>query len=330
MLFLLPFLIGCTGDDLPPSLDFGGPMDDVLRMHHIQAVGTHNSYHSDRALGRPEWDYYHRPLWEQAAFQGVRQFELDLWWNDEREAYDVLHIPALDPISSCPTLRDCLWAQRVWSDSEPGHHPIVTLLEVKDTDPGDDAIVAAHLEELEQALLEIWSRERLITPDDVRGDADTVRDALTEDGWPLLGGLRGRAIYVLHVGGVLRRVYTQDGEDVPGTLIFQDAYGNLDLPYAAIHSMNNPYDAHIADVVAAGHLVRTRSDSDGDEARANDTAKRDQAIASGAHFISTDFPVPHVDTGYVVQMEEGAPSRCNPMTAPEGCTSDALEYPYRE
>ncbi len=317
-------LAGCSADLPGPRQPLVGPLDDTLRMHHIQAVGTHNSYHAEPALGRPEWDYRHAPLWEQAAFQGVRQFELDLYWNDDRDGYDVFHIPALDPISSCPTLRDCLWAQRVWSDSAPGHHPIVTLLEVKDGSVEDDD-VAERLAAIEAVLLDVWERERLLTPDDVRGDSDTVRDALEPDGWPVMRGLRQRAIYVLHARGPWREVYTQGGEDVVGNLIFQDAYGDLDAPYAAIHSMNDPFNGAISGVVAAGHLVRTRADADVVEPANNDTRKRDAALASGAHFVSTDFPIPHPDTGYVVQMPDGAPSRCNPLTAPDVCAAEAIE-----
>jgi hypothetical protein len=321
---IVAVLSGCSVDLLEARQPLVGSLDDTLRMHHLQAVGTHNSYHAEPALGRPEWDYRHAPLWEQAAFQGVRQFELDLYWNDDREGYDVLHIPVLDPISSCPTLRDCLWSQRVWSDSAPGHHPIVTLLEVKDGDVEDEDVVE-RLAAIEAVLLDVWERERLLTPDDIRGDSDTVRDALAPDGWPVMRGLRQRAIYVLHAGGPWREVYTQGGEDVVGNLIFQDAYGDLDVPYAAIHSMNNPFNTDIADVVASGHLVRTRADSDVVEPANNDTRKRDAALASGAHFVSTDFPIPHPDSGYVVEMPDGTPSRCNPVTGPDECVAEAIE-----
>lgn len=324
VLALVPLVVGCSHLE-PSPRPVLGPHDDTLRLHHIQAVGTHNSYHSDRVFERPEWDYYHLPLWQQAAFQGVRQFELDLYWNDDEQRFDVLHIPAIDPISSCPTLRGCLWSQRVWSDSAPGHHPIVTLLELKSGEDDDDAVVRARLDALEDALLDVWGRERLLTPDDVRGEADTLRDALEPDGWPPIAGLRGRSLYVLHAGGRWREVYTEGGQDIPGALIFQDAYGDLTVPYAAIHSVNNPYDGRLADVVGAGHLVRTRADGDVVEPAAGDTTQRDQALASGAHFISTDFPEPHPETGYVVELPEGEPSRCNPVTAPADCLSSWIE-----
>ena len=83
----------------------------------------------------------------------------------------------------------------------------------------------------------------------------------------------------------------------------------------------------IASALGKNQIVRTRADSDGTEARANDTGPRDVALASGAHFVSTDFPVPHEETGYVVEMPGGTPSRCNPVTAPPECSAEALEDP---
>jgi len=58
---------------------------------------------------------------------------------------------------------------------------------------------------------------------------------------------------------------------------------------------NDPVEgfARIQELVKAGFLVRTRADSDTAEARANDTRSRDQALASGAQFISTDYPEPN-------------------------------------
>lgn len=33
-----------------------GPMDDALRINHLQAKGTHNSYHLRPAIIGPDWD----------------------------------------------------------------------------------------------------------------------------------------------------------------------------------------------------------------------------------------------------------------------------------
>ena len=50
-------------------------------------------------------------------------------------------------------------------------------------------------------------------------------------------------------------------------------------------------------------------------------------IASGAQWVSTDYPVenPAFGTGYSVQIPGGMPARCNPINAPPGCRAAGLE-----
>ena len=109
-------------------------MDDVLRMNHVQAVGTHNSYHVDPANGVPPWSYTHRPLDEQLEEQGVRQFELDLYYYgfETPSHFEVFHLPSADDETTCRMFVDCLRRLADWSDAHPAHHPIVILLEPKD------------------------------------------------------------------------------------------------------------------------------------------------------------------------------------------------------
>ena len=65
------------------------PLDDVLRANHVQVVGTHNSYHVMTA-DIPQWRYTHAPLDEQIAEQGVRQFELDAYWDADTQTWSII------------------------------------------------------------------------------------------------------------------------------------------------------------------------------------------------------------------------------------------------
>jgi hypothetical protein len=318
-LAILWLIAGCgdTSPEAPPAPVY--PLDDVLRMTDAQSVGTHNSYHLDSLEGAiPPWDYSHAPLDVQLGELGVRQFELDTYWrrvpDSDEGRFEVLHVPVVDASSTCPTFRDCVSVQKAWSDAHPDHLPFLTLIETKsggDSDSEADLLVA----ELTEELAAVWPKERLVTPD------------LLEAGWPLLSVARGRAVYVLHSGGRPRQALLR--MPLEAMLLVPD-----DAPaapgYAQFHSSNDPLGggaAHIAELVRAGHLVRTRADVDGENARANDTTRLEAALQSGAHYVSTDFPAPHPDTGYVVEMPGGTPSRCTPVVAPEGCTSESLEAP---
>ena len=101
---------------------------------------------------------------------------------------------------------------------------------------------------------------------------------------------------------------------------------------AAFVAQNDPLadPARIPALVQAGYIVRTRADADTEQARTGDTTDRNAALASGAQYVSTDYPVPNPDfgTGYFVEIPDGVPGRCNPIAAPVGCRSSALERPF--
>ena len=92
-------------------------------------------------------------------------------------------------------------------------------------------------------------------------------------------------------------------------------------PAAGVMIINDPIKdfARIQRLVRAGYLVRTRADANTLEARVNDTRRREQAFASGAQAISTDyyFPATHFGTDYRVSIDGGI--RCNPVLLSETC-----------
>jgi hypothetical protein len=306
-------------------LENANPTDDILCFNHLQALGTHNSYHQSPFLTIPHWAYDHLPLDQQLEIQGVRQFELDLNWEDD--GFSVYHVVIVDQGTSCDTLSDCLTTMKDWSDAHLHHHPLHMLFEIKD---GYDAGEATEiLDTLENVILLVWPLERIITPDVVRGEAVSLNEALATQGWPSLASSRGKIMFVLHEDGDWRDAYTAGGTTTEGRVLFPDAFGDLSLSYAAYHTMNDPEGglAAIQQVVNAGHLVRTRADSDGEEAFAHDMTRFEKALESGAHFISTDYPAPNDSDAYALSIPEGTPSRCNPLTAPAECVPQAIENP---
>ena len=76
--------------------------------------------------------------------------------------------------------------------------------------------------------------------------------------------------------------------------------------------------------------VFSRADEPDVEGRTGDTTRLEAALASGAHWISTDYPGPggaseQYGTDYVAQLPEFRAARCNPLTAPDDCDDDAVE-----
>ncbi len=309
-----------SDDDSDDDIDYPDyPNDDVLRVNHLQCKGTHNSYHvQSPGWAHPEWRYTHQPLDIQLDL-GVRKFELDVHYRPGENLH-VFHIPVLDRRTTCEYLIDCLATVKQWSDAHPGHHPIIFFLETK----GAFDLAGRHAQ-VEEEILMVWPRERILTPDDVRGEFTTLREAIIEQGWPTLGEARDKIILHAHDHREFRKHYLEGHPSLEGRLMFTDS--SVDDPFAGIIVKNDPEGGfnEIQEIIAAGFLVRTRADGCCDEALNNDRERMETAFASGAHMISTDFPAPVDGFDYWVDIPFGTPSRCNPLTAPDFCVSEDIE-----
>jgi hypothetical protein len=306
------------------------------------------------------WEYTHLPLDEQFEFQGVRQIELDVFADPDgglfaeplglkllerdRNAHipeldppgmKVLHVQDLDFETTCNTLIDCLEIVKSWSDANPRHLPLVILIEAKDTPLGNPERTrfavpipfgSKEFEDLDSEIRSVFPSRQLITPDDVRGTAETLEQAVLSAGWPTLAASRGRILFALDNGGSKREIYIEGRPSLEGRVMFTN--GVEGQPDAAFIKLNDPVrdGVRITELVSKGYIVRTRADSDTVEARNNDTQRRDTALASGAQYVSTDFPEPNLDfSEYLVTIPGGEPARCNPINAPGGCRDFALE-----
>jgi hypothetical protein len=157
---------------------------------------------------------------------------------------------------------------------------------------------------------------KLLTPDDVRGDAATLREAVIGRGWPTLAEARGKFLFALDNEGKLRDAYLAlgEGKDLSGRVMFASVPAGH--PAAAWMKRNDPVGGfeEIRGLVAAGFMVRTRADANLREARANDRSRFERAAASGAQWISTDLPEPDPRwPGYHVAWPGREVFRVNPV-----------------
>lgn len=293
------------------------------------------------ALAALATDYSHAPLTEQLERLGVRQLELDVYPAERDGEFPVRHVPIFDEHSTVPTLAAALREIRAWSRAHPSHVPVMVLVELKTrrfpavpaAQIADAALRArwpalpparawdtAQLAALDAAIRVVFADEELLMPDLVRGDAPTLREAILTRGWPLLDAVRGRLMFCLDNEGELRDRYL-GGAGAAGDGRGRPLFVSVPPEHAAAAWMklNDPVKdfARIQDLVRRGFLVRTRADEELREAKAGDTTRRERAFASGAQFVSTDFPAPDPRwPGYAVQWPDGAPARRNPVTAP--------------
>jgi len=359
----LPLLVGCSdSSDSDPII-----LDNDVRMNQVQYLGTHNSYHVrardelfDALLAfipdvAPTLDYSHIPLQEQFATQGIRQIELDIFDDPQGGLYanrtiltlfgedpasgipeldepglKVLHVQDIDFETTCYTFVACLTEIKTWSDANPGHLPIMVLVEAKDDaipDPGLGFVVPlpfgeAALNRIDEEIRSVFPPEQLLVPDDVRGDFATLEAAILTEGWPRLREARGRIMFALDNGGDKRDTYVVGHPSLEGRVLFTDSPPGS--PEAAFMKRNDPLGnpGEIESLVELGYMVRTRADADTAQSRTNDTTQRDAALASGAHFISTDYPVPDPRfSDYQVRLPGDGIARCNPVS-PGNCDGD--------
>jgi hypothetical protein len=185
---------------------------------------------------------------------------------------------------------------------------------------------AAELDGLDAEIRAVLG-DRLITPDDVRGRRDSLEEAVLEDGWPTLRRSRGRFLFALDTGGPKLDAYVAGHPALVGRVAFTDSPPGTPEAGYVVHNDPVGGQAEIRDLVRRGYLVRTRADADTVQARSGDTTMQEAAFASGAQFVSTDYPVPETTfgTGYVADLPGDAPARCNPVNAPPRCERFVLE-----
>ncbi|TGX52803.1 hypothetical protein E5A73_14285 [Sphingomonas gei] len=301
-------------------------------------------------------DYYHVPLSKQFD-AGVRQIELDVFadpvggryadpkgeaWAKaagERTGFDrtamlkpgfkVFHIPDVDYLSTCPTLVKCLREVDRWSRAHPSHLPIMITINAADTPSGRPGITGplglddkGLLDALDGEIRSVLPGKRLIAPDDVRGSALTLREAVLTRGWPALKAARGRIYVLLDVRAAVSDAYRTGHPSLVGRAMF--GWYPDGEPESAVQIVQDPLvdGAKIRKWVAEGVIVRTRTDANTVEARTRDFGKARAAFVSGAQAVSTDYypgaPDP-LQAGFVVTLPGKAMARCSPVRVPAGC-----------
>lgn len=306
-------------------------------------------------------DYSHAPLSVQFD-GGVRQIEIDVFADTkggryahlpiddaavkaglpadpnfdpdhemDKPGFKVMHVQGLDERSTCHTFVKCLNVVRDWSKQHPQHLPIFILVETKEDDGkqrpdriATEPFTPQVFDALDAEIRSVFHAGEYITPDEVRGSASTLEASVRAGGWPTLAKARGRVVFLLDQRKV-ETIYTEGHPSLKGRVLFTNAEPGK--PDAAFTEQNNGTKETIDGLVKQGYLVRTRTDEGTEQARTNDTTRRDLVFSTGAQMISTDYPPsePSQWTSFVVKFPDGLVARCNPVNKPAGCVDRLLE-----
>lgn len=357
---VMVFAVG-AGLASPPRLDQCQVVGTHNSYHVAPGPVMDTLIRSKPGSGADDLAYTHRPLKEQLGILGIRQLELDLYADPEggrfaepagpkfaaaaglgsmvshdpdgelrKPGFKVLHVPDVDFVSRNSTFEGALTELREWSTANPFHFPILVLLELKEDSlgiPGSTSVVkydAEILDAVDAAIREGIPLAKRFEPDDLRRDQPTLRDAVAGKGWPTVDRLLGRILFALDNEDGIRDRYLARSPRLEGRVMFVSV--DRGHPAAAWMKRNDPTRKfeEIQSLVRDGFLVRTRADSPTANARKNDGSQRERAFASGAQFVSTDYPEPNLSLSpYQVRLPGDRVARANPVSG--GHLSDTVD-----
>ncbi|WP_371406928.1 phosphatidylinositol-specific phospholipase C1-like protein [Kribbella sp. NBC_00662] len=322
--------------------------------YHRELSPNEQKVQQQQNAGSVDLWYSHAPISQQLEDQNVRSLELDLFPDPQGGLYTyplirkltgqgpltdpamaqpgikVMHIPDFDYNTNCDTFVVCLQQVKTWSDAHPSHVPIAINLELKQSDPNVVAaggVVAppwdaANLDSVDTEIRSVFKENEILTPDDVRKPGLTLEKSVLTKGWPKLKDVRGQVMFYFDNGGpgAIRDTYTAGKPNLEGRAVF--TRGPEGAPDAAVTEVNDPRGAGQAEIqrlVRKGYLVRTRSDEPMATIRDKDYTRLGIALASGAQWVTTDFPVAGMaaryDSDFVAKLPGHTPVRFNPVTA---------------
>lgn len=290
--------------------DLDEAFENGVKFNEVSFFATHNSYQTRSAeayckifdnlstvtfglVSEKTGDFESQTLTEQFNC-GIRSIELDIETikNGDEVSFVCLHKPCLDMGTTCYDLELTLKEIKMWSDYNPDHLPITIIIEPKKGFLPMKDMKAFNLDfalELDELLRKALG-DKLYEPSDAIGEYESFADMRLADGWTELKDMRGKVAVLLHEADVTDEYIAVD-ESIKSQAMFPMLrYEDRDLSYASFLLMNDPAEAlaHKDEVIEEKNLiVRTRADTFKEVTRED----LEDSLASGAHLISTDYPI---------------------------------------
>lgn len=266
----------------------------------------------------PEGGYYQNPKGLEIAHT-TRKAALpyDLEQKLKLPGLKVFHIQDVDFRSSQLLFTDALVELKKWSDRVNEHYPIIVTINTKDREIPNTrkplTFGTAALQSLDEEIRNVFNKDQLLTPDDVKGEFLSLEQAVLSVGWPKLKDVKGKFLFVLDEGEEKMNLYLKSFPDLTGAVLFINQKEGKEN--AAFMIVNDPIKnfEKISDLVNKGYMVRTRADANTVEARSNNYHRFKKAKLSGAQIITTDYYVKSrfFDSTYKVIFDDGTYERIN-------------------
>ncbi len=306
--------------------DLQKALDNGIRFNELRFVATHNSYQTPAT---DEFKELYRDLseltcglvkaekaefWSQTLTQqlncGVRSFEMDIETFDRNGevSFTCMHSPYIDMTTSCYDFALAMKEIKMWSDNNPNHLPITIIIEPKSAFLPMNDMEFFSLEyacELDNVLKSSLD-DKLFTPADMLRDYSNFGEMRNADDWCKAKDMLGKVLILLHDCDITEDYISIDESIKTQAMFPMLRADDIDRACTSFILANSPDELlEMSDEVIKEKKIvaRTRADTYTDAP----PEQRENAIASNAQIVSTDYP-PRDDlqTGaYTVTFENG-------------------------
>lgn len=197
------------------NFDLDAALDEGMKLNELRYLATHNSYKQgvSRATGlfydsaafgaiSGKYDYVFDDLTTQFN-NGIRSIEIDFFKNPTEDGFTIriLHNAIFERASSMLDLELALTEMKMWSDYNPGHLPVIVLVEPKTS--GGQGLKPMDTEAHVYAgeLLEKVLGDKLYTPEDMLGGYRDFAALRAANGYPEVRDVLGKFIFLHHRTG---------------------------------------------------------------------------------------------------------------------------------
>lgn len=290
--------------------DLEAELEAGIKFNELNFMATHNSYQTPSIgatkkmykslsqitfglVSEKKVDFWSETLTQQLNC-GLRSFELDIetFDRDGEISFTCMHSPYFEMATSCYDFSLALKEISMWSDNNPDHLPITIIIEPKSSflPLKDMEYFNIDYAKALDAVIRENLGEKLFTPADMQRGYSSFGEMRAADDWCRVKDMLGKVLILLHDCDVTEK-YIEIDHSVKSQAMFPMLREeDIDRDCASIILCNDPESLlEIKEEVISEKkiMVRTRSDkftSVTDE-------RREQALASGANIVSTDYPV---------------------------------------
>jgi len=291
------------------DFDLEKAIEDGVKLNEIAILGTHNSYQrlataetrfamniidtiTFKKAGLNTFDFEMDTLTEQLEM-GVRNVEIDIETldKDDKIEFKVTHNSIVDNASSAYDFTKALQEIKMWSDNNPGHIPVIVIVEPKSfviEINGMKKFSLEYAKELDKIVEETLG-DSLLTPEDMLRDYQSFKEMRENDDWISLKEAQGKILVLLHDCDVTESYIALDETIKTQKMFPMLRYDDRNETYTSFILENDAFRANerkAENINESNLIVRTRADVYPDY-----SDERYEVIETcGSQIITTDFP----------------------------------------